>query len=127
MDETTQSGRDTSSGKTGQSSGSKGGTTSKDKGKLYTAADILKIQNDAKSEAGRLQKVAEQERDSLKGQLQTVSNRLDELDRKADEDRLAEARGDPDQLRIYQREQAIKERERQVASKEADFANLRSN
>ena len=122
LDEPKGTAQDTSSGNAGQSSGSKSGTTSKDKGKLYTAANISKIQSDAKSEAGRLQKTAEQERDTLKEQLQSTTSRLDSLERERDESRLADARGDPDQLRTYQREQGITKREREVEAKESDYA-----
>ncbi len=123
MDETKGAEQDTTSGKPGQSSDGKGGTTSKDKGRLYSAADIAKVISDAKSEAGRLQKAAEQARDSLTGQLQTVSKRLNELEKTEDESRLAEARGDPSQLRLYQREQAVKTRERAAEEKEGDLKN----
>ena len=104
---------------------SPGGTkgTSKDKGKTYTDADIVKIQNDAKAEAGRLQKAAEVERDSLKQDLQTANSRLDTLEKERDESRLAEVRGDPEQLRSYQREQTATKREREMADKERDLAN----
>lgn len=122
LDETTGTEQDTSSGKPGQSSGSKGGTTSKDKGKLYTTAAIAKIESDAKSEAGRKQKAAEQERDALKDRLESTNTRLDNLEREQDESRLTEARGDPDQLRIYQREQANKKLEREVAELQRDLA-----
>lgn len=120
-DETTKTGQDTSSGATGQSSGSKGGTTSKDKGKLYTDAQIAKIKSDAAAEAGRQRKAAEQERDSLKQELQTTTSRLDTLEREVNESRLAEARGDPDQLRAYQRDQATTRRERELADRERDL------
>ena len=122
LDETTKTGQDTSSGATGQSSGSKSGTTSKDKGKLYTDAQITKIKSDAAAEAGRRRKAAEQERDSLKQDLQSTTSRLDTLEREINESRLAEARGDPDQLRIYQREQATTRREREAADRERNLA-----
>jgi len=121
MDETTRTGQDTSSGKPGQSSGSKGGTTSKDKGKLYSAAEIAKIKSDAAAEAGRQRKAAEQERDTLKQALQSTSSRLDAVEREVNESRLAEARGDPDQLRVYQREQAVTKRERDAEARDGDL------
>jgi len=116
-------GQDTSLGKTGQSSDGKGGTTSKDKGKLYTAAQITKIESDAAAKAGRLQKAAEVERDTFKKELESTNSRLDSLEREVNESRLAEARGDPEQLRIYNREQAVVKRERQAGDKERDLAS----
>jgi len=113
-DKTTGTEQDTSSGKTGQSSGGKSGSTSKDKGKLYTDAMIVKIKSDAAAEAGRLRKAAEVERDTFKQDLETITSRFDALEREQNESRLTEARGDPDQLRTYQREQTLKTRERQV-------------
>ena len=122
MDETTRTEQDTPSGNPGQSSGSKGRTTSKDKGKLYTDAQIAKIKSDTAAVAGRQRKAAEHERDSLKQELQSTTSRLDALEREIDESRLAEARGDPEQLRTYQREQATKKREREVADQIRDLA-----
>lgn len=122
MDETKKTGQDTSSAGSGQSSGSKNGNTSKDKGKLLTDAQIQKIRSDAAAEAGRLRKAAEQERDSLKQELRSTQSRLDTLEKEVNESRLAEARGDPDQLRSYQREQAVAKREREVADQERDLA-----
>jgi len=95
--------------------------TSKDKGKLYSDAQIAKIKSDAAAEAGRQRKTAEKERDALKQDLQSTTSRLDALERDINESRLAEARGDPDQLRIYQREQAITKLERQVAELQRDL------
>lgn len=121
-DETKGTGQDTSSGKTGQSSGSKGGSTSKDKGKLYTDAQIVKIKSDSAAEAGRLRKAAEEERDTLKQDLQSTKSRLDALERETGESRLAEARaGGDDQLRIYQREEAVRKRERQADERDSDI------
>lgn len=121
MDETTGTEQGTTSGQSGQSSGSKGGTTSKDKGKLYSDAEITKIKSDAAAGAGRQRKAAEQERDTLKQDLQSATSRLDALEREQNESRLAEARGDPDQLRAYQREQDTKKREREAGDKEGDL------
>jgi len=123
LDETKGTEQDTTSGKTGQSSGSKGGTTSKDKGKLYTDAQIAKIKSDAAAEAGRQRKAAEVERDSLKQDLQSTTGRLDTLEREINESRLAEARGDPDQLRIFQREQALTKLQREVEAMQANLTN----
>jgi len=120
VDETTKTEQDTPSGGTGQSSGSKGGTTSK--GKLYTVTQITKIKSDAAAEAGRLRKAAEQERDTLQQDLQTTKTRLDDLEGQVRESRLAEARGDPAQLTLFQREEAITKRERQVGEKDRDLA-----
>ncbi len=111
--------QDTPSGETGQSSGGKSGTTSKDKGKLYKDADIQKIILDAKSEAGRAQKKAEDERDATQQALQTTNTRLDTLEAQINESRLAEAREDPAQLQTYQREQTITKREREADTKDA--------
>jgi len=122
LDETTEAGQGTPSGNPGQSSGSKGGNTSKDKGKLYTAAEITKIKSDAAAEAGRLRVKAEQERDALKQDLESTTSRLDTLEREINESRLTEARGDPDTLRLYNREQAIKARETNASNTERDLA-----
>jgi len=114
LDETEGTAQDTSSGKTGQSSSSKSGSTSK-KGKLYTESAISKIKSDAAAEAGRLRKAAEQERDTLKQDLQSTTSRLDNLERDTNESRLAEARaGGDEHLLLYNREEAVKKRERQV-------------
>jgi len=121
-DETTGKAQDTSSDKAGQSSGSKGGTTSKDKGKLYTDADIAKIKSDAAAEAGRLRKAAEQERDSTKQELQSLTSRLDELERERNESRLAEVRGDPTKLSAYQSEQSAAKRQRDADAREREIA-----
>ena len=80
--------KDTSSGKAGQSSSETKGT-SKDKGKLYTDADIVKMKSDAAAEAGRLRKAAELERDTLKQDLQSTNTRLDALEGATNESRLA--------------------------------------
>lgn len=123
LDKTTKTGQDTSSDATGQSSGGKGGSTSKkDKGKLYTIAQIQKIESDAAAKAGRERKAAEAERDTLKQDLESTTSRLDSLEREVGESRLAEARDDPAQLRIYQREQVITKREREAGDKERDVA-----
>ena len=122
LDETNGTEQNTSSGDTGQSSGSKSGTTSKEKGKLYTDAAITKIKSDSAAEAGRHRKAAEQERDTLKQDLQSATSRLDDLERGIDESRLAEARGDPAQLTLYNREQTITKREREAGDKERDLA-----
>jgi len=121
MDETKNTGQDPSSGKTGQASGGKSGSTSK-KGKLYTDAEILKIKSDAAAEAGRLRKAAEQERDNLSQELQATKNRLDSLEKEVNESRLAEVRGDPEQLRLYQREEVLKKRERDLEERLSDLA-----
>jgi len=116
----TEKQKNTSSGESEQSSeGTKG--TSKDKGKFYTEAQIHQIKTSAGAEAGRQRKVAEQERDSLKEQLQSTTNRLNALESQVNESRLAEARGDPDQLRIYQREQALTKLQREVEAMQADL------
>lgn len=120
-DETNETNQDTSSGKPGQSSGSKGGSTSKDKGKLYTGAQIKKIESDAAAKAGRERKAAEDERDTLKTSLESTTRRLDALELEQNEARLAEARGDPDKLRAYQQDQDRAKRQRTLDDKEADL------
>ncbi len=96
--------------------------TPKDKGKLYTVAEIDKIKGDsAKMGQGRAEKVAEQEKGALTQELQSTKGRLDALESQVNESRLAEARGDPDQLRLYQRDQAIAKRERDVESRDSDL------
>jgi len=112
--------KDNSTATPGESSGGTKGT-SKDKGKVFTDAQIAKIKSDAAAEAGRQRKAAEQERDSLKQDLQSTTSRLDALEREQDESRLAEARGDPDQLRAYQKEQELKKLERQVTELQNDL------
>lgn len=94
------------------SSGLKG--TSKDKGKLYTVDAITKIKSDSAAEAGRQRVAAEHERDTLKQALQSTTNRLDALEREANESRLAEVRGDPEQLKAYQREQSNSKLQREL-------------
>lgn len=121
MDETTKTGQDTSSGKTGQSSGSTGGTTSKDKGKLYTASEIDKIKSDAAAEAGRLRKAAEQKADDLSKRLQSVTTRLDSIEKEREESRLAELRNDPESLKQYQREKELSKREREADERDRDL------
>ena len=68
--------KDTSSGKAGQSSSETKGT-SKDKGKLYTDADIVKMKSDAAAEAGRLRKAAELERDMVRREGLLKADRAD--------------------------------------------------
>ena len=105
--------KNTSSGESEQSSsGTKG--TSKDKGKLYTDAQIHQIKTSAGAEAGRQRKASEQERDTLKEQLQSAESRLNSLEREQNESRLAEARGDPDKLRDYQERQALAREKREL-------------
>lgn len=97
--------------------------TPKDKGKLYSEAEIAKIKSDSAAMSdGRRAKAVEKERDTLKQELQATTSRLDALERERDESRLAEARGDPDQLRAYQREQELRKLERQVTEMQADLA-----
>lgn len=126
MGETAKAEQDTPSAGAGQSSGGKGGTTSKDKGKLYTVAEIDKIKSDSAAEAGRKRVAAEGERDSLTQDLESTRSRLDSLEKEVNESRLAEARNDPEALRIYQREQAIVKRERAVGDKERDVTSRES-
>ena len=120
MDETKKRKDDSTAAPGDTSGGTKG--TSKDKGKLYTEAQIAKFKSDAAAEAGRQRKAAEQERDSLKQELESNNNRLDSLEREANESRLAEARDNPEQLRAYQRDQANTKRERDAVDKERDLA-----
>jgi len=121
LDETKGGNQDKSSGETGQTSGGKGGSTSK-KGKTYTDAEIQKIRSDAAAEAGRLRKAAEQERDSLRESLQTTRSRLDAIESQMNESRLAEVRGDPDRLRSYQHEQTQTRRERELDDRESELS-----
>ena len=89
--------------------------TPKDKGKLYTVAQIDKLKSDAAAMGqGRAEKVAEQEKGALTQELQTYKSRLDALEAQERESRLAEARGDSDKMRAFQREEAVSKRERQV-------------
>lgn len=121
MGETTKTGQGTSSAKVGQSSDGKGGTTSKKpEGKFYTTADIEKIKSDAITPVGREKAAAERERDELRKQNQSISQRLEAVEKEQNDNRLAEARGDPKALQIYQREQTLAKREREVATKESD-------
>lgn len=113
MDESKGTGKDASPGKSGQPPGSKGGTP---KGKLYTNAEISKIKSDSAAMSdGRKAKVAEEARDTLREELQRNQSRLDALERERDESRLAEARAGGDkELLLYNREEVVKKRERQV-------------
>lgn len=101
------------------SGGTKG--TSKDKGKLFTEAQIHQIKTSAGGEAGRLRQAAERERDALKEQVQSVTKRLSSLESEVNEARLAEARGDPESMRTYQRELAITKRERTAEDRDGDL------
>ncbi|MBA7584737.1 hypothetical protein ES708_26695 [subsurface metagenome] len=71
---------------------------------------------------GRAEKAAKREKDALSSELQSTKSRLDAIEREVNETRLAEARDDPAQLRLYQREQTISKREREAANKETDLA-----
>lgn len=97
--------------------------TPKDKGKLYAAAEIDRIKADSASMGqGRAEKVAKQEKETLTQELQSTKTRLDALERETGEARLAEARaGGDDSLRIYQREEAVRKRERQADGREGDL------
>lgn len=116
----TEERKDTSKTKLGESPGETKGT-SQGKGKPYTDAEIAKIKSDAAAEAGRQRKAAEVERDALKEDLQSTTSRLDALEREINESRLAEARGDPTELRKYQREQTVATREQGAAKKDRDL------
>jgi len=118
-DETTDNEQDTSSDKAGQSSAKKGGITSK--GKSYTDEQIAKIRSDAAAEAGRQRKAAEDKSKRLEGELQSVTSRLDSIERERNESLLAEARGDPDKLRNYQSEQTLSQRQREFEKRERDI------
>ncbi|GAH67173.1 unnamed protein product, partial [marine sediment metagenome] len=89
----------------------------------YTAAEIDRIKADSASMGqGRAEKVAKQEKETLTQELQSTKTRLDALEARANEARLAEARGDPVKLRTYQGEQAVATRERQVEEQIRDIA-----
>ena len=99
------------------------GTPKKAKGKLYTEEAIAKLKSDSAAMAqGRAEKVAKQEKEALTQELQDNKNRLDALEREANESRLAEARGDPTKLRDYQRDQAAARLTREQADKGRDLA-----
>jgi len=117
----TEEQKNTSSAESEQSSGGTKGT-SKDKGKLYTDAQIHQIKTSAGAEAGRLRQSAERERDSLKEQLQSTTSRLNALESAMNESRLAEARDNPELLPIYQREQTLTRREREADELQRDLA-----
>ena len=97
--------------------------TPKDKGKLFTQAAIDRIKADsAKMGQGRAEVKAKQEKDDLTQELQSTKSRLDALERETGESRLAEARaGGDDSLRIYQREEAVRKRERQADERDGDL------
>jgi len=109
----TEERKNTSSDESEQSSGETKGT-SKTKGKLYTDAQIHQIKTTAGGEAGRLRQAAERERDSLKEQLQSTSDRLNTLESERTESRLAEAQDNPEAARLLLREEALKRRTLQV-------------
>ena len=95
--------------------------TPKDKGKLYKAADIDKIKSDAaKMGQGRAEKVAEGAKEALTEELTATKSRLDALEREARESRVAQARGDPAAMRLFQREEIVEKREREAETKERD-------
>ena len=119
-DETKGTPKDESKGKGTPKDESKG--TPKDKGKLFTPAEIDRIKADSASMAqGRAEKVAKQEKDALTQELESIKGRFDALEAQANETRLAEARGDPVKLQSYQRDQAVGKREREVADRERDL------
>lgn len=105
-----------------RSSVSKKGSTSKDKVTI-SKTDHDKLQDDAKASKGRAEKLSalERERDVLKDRLNSTFSRLDDLERISNESRLAEVRNDPDQLRVYQREQGLTKRERDADTRDADI------
>lgn len=109
----TEERKNTPSDESEQSSGETKGT-SKTKGKLYTDAQIHQIKTTAGGEAGRLRQAAERERDSLKEQLQSTSDRLNTLESERTESRLAEAQDNPEAARLLLREEALKRRTLQV-------------
>ena len=101
----------------------KGTPKPKDKGKLYTTAAIDKIKSDAAAMAqGRAEKVAEGVKTALTEELDANKRRLDALEATAKESRVAQARGDPAAMRLFQREEGIDKRERDVETKERDLA-----
>ena len=119
--ESEKKGRGSSSDETGQSSGKKGATTSK-KGKLYMPEQIRKIESDAATPVGREKKVVEGERDEAKRQVELLTKRLEGLEAADREARLADAREDPKELRLFQREETVTKRERAVEAKELDVS-----
>ncbi len=98
--------------------------TPKEKGKIFTVAEIDKIKSDAAAMGqGREKKVADQEKEVLNQELQSTKSRLDALEREANESHLAEARaGGSETLSAYQREQATAKREKDAADKDRDLA-----
>ncbi len=98
------------------------GTPKKNKGKLYTDAQIAKFKSDSANMAqGRAEVKAKQEKDALDQELQSYKTRLDALEGERNEDRLAEARGDDDKMRTYQRENTLRTRERQADERDRDL------
>ena len=96
--------------------------TPKDKGKLYTEADIAKIKSDSAAMAqGRAEKTANQEKEALTQELQSTKSRLDALEAQGREARLAEARGDSTKMHAFQSEEALIARERQADDRDRDL------
>jgi len=98
------------------------GTPKKDKGKLYTVAQIDKLKSDAAAMGqGRAEKVANQEKEALTSELQSTKGRLDALEAQERETRLAEARGDATKMHAFQSEEALAKERRQVEEDRKDL------
>lgn len=110
-------------------------STSDKKEKTFTEQQVTKMVSDAKAAAGREQKkladqleAANAVSESLRQDAETTKGKLTALQRQIDEAELDKARDDPQLLNLYQRKQdleqratAIEERERKVATSEAQL------
>ncbi len=106
-------------------SASKPKQTSKgDKGEVLTPEAKKKLISDAKAEEGRKWKQVEIERDQLKEQVGTLSERLDGIETSATARAYEEARSDPsgNALRAVQATAAVSERERKAQARENELA-----
>lgn len=86
-----------------------------------TQEELVKIKSDAKAEEGRKWKKVETERDELKQTVTSLTTRLDAIETEARNKAYDEARssGDSNALSLFQRNEELTKRERQIAEKEA--------
>lgn len=98
------------------------GTTSKEKTKTYTTAEINKIRSDAAAAAGREAAKYKAEVESLREQQKTLSEQLAELQAKTEEAELETVRNDPDKLKIFQTNKTLRKQQAELAEREARLA-----
>lgn len=107
--------------KAGQPSPGAKSNPSKASQKTFTKSEVDKMLDEKHSKLDKTIAQLTSERDTLKKDLESNKSRLDALEREQNESRLAEARNDPEALRIYQREQTLVKRERQVEERDRDM------